>query len=138
MDEQGHLFPTGLTRQQFRQLTDYSHQASQLTTTALQDALDQHLAATATAHAQNPMVNLRLATAIRDVLEHVLTNWDILTAESRTWLAGAILYFAHCDDDEPDFTSPIGFEDDTEVLNACLRLADLEALCLNPEDYDDV
>lgn len=41
-------------------------------------------------------------------------------------------------DDEPDFTSPIGFEDDTEVLNACLRLAQLGALCLHPEDYDDV
>lgn len=54
----------------------------------------------------------------------------------RAWLAGAILYFAQSNDGEPDLTSPIGFEDDTEVLNACLRFAHLEALCLNPEDYD--
>ena len=33
--------------------------------------------------------------------------------------------------------SPIGFEDDNEVLNACLRLAGRDDLCLKPEDYDD-
>lgn len=33
---------------------------------------------------------------------------------------------AQSDDDEPDFTSPIGLEDETQVLNRCLRLVGLE------------
>jgi hypothetical protein len=61
---------------------------------------------------------------------------DSLTPSVRNWLAGAILYFYGCDEDEADFTSPIGFEDDTEILNACLKLAGLEELRLNPEDFD--
>ena len=59
-----------------------------------------------------------------------------LADASQFWLRAAIYYFAH-DDDEPDFSSPIGFEDDAEVLNACLRLAGRDDLCLKPEDYDD-
>jgi uncharacterized membrane protein YkvA (DUF1232 family) len=130
--------PTGLSRQQHQQLDVYVQQAAHLTVVELRQAVAQHLEATAAVHAQNPMVNLRLATAIRDVIEQVLSAWDDLPPAARAWLAGAILYFAKNNDDEPDFTSPIGFEDDAEVLNACLRLAKLGALCLHPEDYDDV
>ena len=130
--------PTGLTRQQKQQLAAYSQQAAHLTTAALRQAMEEHLAIATAVHAHNPLVNLRLATVICDVIEQVLAIWDDLTPETRFWLAGAILYFAKSDDDEPDFTSPIGFEDDAEVLNACLRLAQLDRLCLQPEDYDDV
>ena len=35
------------------------------------------------------------------------------------------------------FAHPVGFEDDTEVLNGCLRLAGPDELCLAPEDYGD-
>ena len=138
MTNQHDYCPTGLTRKQSQQLTVYAQQAAQLTVLALRQAVEHHLAATTAVHAQNPLVNLRLATAIRDVIEQVLSGWEDLTPVARTWLAGAMLYFAKCNDDEPDFTSPIGFEDDAEVLNACLRLAQLDALCLHPEDYDDV
>jgi len=130
--------PTGLTRQQKQQLAAYTQQAGHLRVAALRQAVEEHLATAAAVHAQNPLVNLRLATAIRNVIEQVLAIWDDLTPAARSWLAGAILYFAKSDDDEPDFTSPIGFEDDAEVLNACLRLAQLDRLCLQPEEYDDV
>ncbi len=83
------------------------------------------------------MINLRLATAIVEVIERVVGDWNSLPADARSWLAGAMHYFCKCNDDEPDFSSPIGFEDDTEVLNACLRFAKLNDLCLNVEDYDD-
>jgi uncharacterized membrane protein YkvA (DUF1232 family) len=57
---------------------------------------------------------------------------------AQPWLAGAVHYFTSGSDCEPDFTSPIGFEDDVEVLNACLRLAGLSHLSLKPEEYDEV
>ena len=138
MTDQYHLCPTGLTHQQYQQLAVYTQQAAHLAVPALRQAVAYHLAAVATVHARNPLVNLRLATAIGEVMAQVLCGWEALAPAVRTWLAGAMLYFAQSDDDEPDFTSPIGFEDDVEVLNACLRLAQLEALCLHPEDYDDV
>lgn len=46
-------------------------------------------------------------------------------------------YFATRNDNEPDFQSPLGFEDDAEILNACLKFIDRDDLCLNVEDYDN-
>lgn len=138
MDEQLPLYPTGLTRGQFARLSDYANRASKLTATELQRAAQRHLQDTAQARGQNLLVNLRLARAIGDTIHEVVSGWEALTPGARNWLAGAILYFASTGDEEPDFTSPIGFEDDVEVLNTCLRFARLDHLCLHPEDYDDV
>jgi uncharacterized membrane protein YkvA (DUF1232 family) len=137
LDDQLPLYPDGLTREQFTRLSDYANYASRLTLSELQQAAQGHLQDTARARQQNPLVNLRLATALCDAIHAVGSAWVTLPPGARNWLAGAILYFASSDDEEPDFASPIGFEDDVEVLNACLRFAHLDRLCLNPEDYDD-
>jgi uncharacterized membrane protein YkvA (DUF1232 family) len=98
-----------------------------------------HVVAASEANRRNALVNLRLAQAIANVIEQILSGWDNLESRQIHWLAGAILYFSRSSDvDEPDFGSPIGFEDDAEILNACLRIAGLEHLAINPEDYDDV
>jgi uncharacterized membrane protein YkvA (DUF1232 family) len=89
-------------------------------------------------YARNRMINIRLATAICDTLTQIAARWDTFSAPARSLLAGAAVYFASCNDDEPDFSSPIGFEDDAEILNACLRFASLDDLCLRVEDYDSV
>lgn len=83
------------------------------------------------------MINVRLASAIVSVLELVVSDWDSMQGNARWWMRGAMHYFATSDDDEPDFQSPIGFEDDAEILNACLTFAGRNDLCLNVEDYDD-
>ena len=100
-------------------------------------ALD-HLAGTVEAHKQNALINVRLAKAICERVEAVAATWEDLNPGARFWLGGAIHYFVMSQDDESDHTSPIGFEDDAEVLNACLRLAELPELCLNIQDYDHV
>lgn len=82
------------------------------------------------------MVNVALAEAITAIYANLLSRWPSLSTMATPWLKGAMLYFVETDDDDPDFDSPIGFEDDVEVLNACLRMAGLEELCLNPEDFD--
>jgi uncharacterized membrane protein YkvA (DUF1232 family) len=138
VDPQLSLTPAGLTNNQLDRLTAYAKRASKLALEDLQEVARRHLQDTIAAHQHNPFVNLRLAQALCDTIQQLATNWHTLRPEARFWLSGAILYFAKSDDDEPDFTSPIGFEDDAEVLNACLRLARLDDLCLHPEDYDDV
>jgi hypothetical protein len=132
------LAPIGLTRQQCQRLAEYVEHAAQWPIQQLLAAAQAHLHETFIAHQRNPLVNLRLAEAIWQTIRQVASQWNTLSPEARSWLAGAILYFAKSDDEEPDLTSPIGFEDDAEVLNTCLRLAHCEDLSLNPEDYDDV
>lgn len=97
-----------------------------------------HLERTRAAHAQNRLVNVRMAAGIVHVLETLLRDWDSLTDDHAFWLRGAMHYFSTSLDDEPDFQSPLGFEDDAEILNACLRFAGRSDLCLNAEDFDDV
>lgn len=138
MNEQYNLYPSGLTRFQLNQLSEYTHQAMFLTPAILLDKASSHLQQAVDAHQKKRLVNLRLATAIQDKIKKVLVDWDKLPEVARPWLAAAILYFSSNHDEEPDFASSIGFEDDLEVLNACLRFAQREDLCLNPEDYDDV
>ena len=61
-----------------------------------------------------------------------------LATRQQYWLRGAVGYFVSSNDEEPDFDSPIGIEDDVEILNACLQFAELDSLCLRVEDFDDV
>ena len=137
MSDQLNLYPTGLTRSQFDRLSDLADRASGTSLPELLTAVQQHVAQTNLVYERNRIVNLRLATAIGKAIEQVIGSWDELPAVARNWLGGAFLYFVQSDDDEGDFDSPIGFEDDTEVLNSCLRFAKLDYLCLNVEDYDD-
>ena len=138
MDEQLGFHPSGLMYSQLDRLKNYVDQAAPFTPARLLKEADKHLQEALTAYRNNRLVNIRLAEAIREVIEKIISEWEKLPARSQPWLAGAILYFVRSNDDEPDFTSAIGFEDDAEVLNACLRFAELDDLCLNPEDYDGI
>lgn len=109
MGEVLHLYPAGLTREQLTLLTQYGDNAANLTVSALLEAAQRHLHQTSVAHQRNPLVNLRLATAIYDTIHRVASDWNALAPGARACLAGAILYFAQSNDGEPDFTSPIGF-----------------------------
>ena len=137
MADQLGSFPQGLGRSQLARLTELSDKAANMTPAELLQRTQQHLTRTRAAHDRNRLVNVRLAEAIGQTIEKVTDRWDSLPAGATNWLAGAVVYFSSSDDDEPDFRSPIGFEDDTEVLNSCLRFAKLDELCLNAEDYDD-
>jgi len=138
MGEELELFPMGLRKSQIEQLTSHAEEAASLSITDLIEAARRHLDLTRQACVENPIINVKLATTLFKTIEQLAKRWDGLAPNVRYWLSGAMLYFAKCRDDEPDFTSPIGFEDDTEVLNACLRLGGLDELCISPEDYDDV
>ena len=87
---------------------------------------------------RSSLVNLRLAEALGSACESALNGWADLPVDAQSWLIGAMRYFAQSADAEPDFASAIGFEDDAEILNACLCFAGLKELCVTPEDFDDV
>lgn len=136
MAEQLYLHPTGLTRQQFQRLVTLADLAASGPLPDLLADIQEHLRIAQDAYYENRLVNLRLAEAIHGAIDRVAERWEQIPLNARYWLGGAFRYFAKCHDDEPDFSSPIGFEDDAEVLNACLRFAGLKELCLRVEDFD--
>ncbi len=138
MEKQLQMHPNGLRREQLETLTAYANSGDTLLPEALAKLASQHLSLAKQAHTENRMVNVKLCQALTGSIQGALDQWKTLTAARRYWITGAILYFSKCNDDEPDFQSPIGFEDDAEILNACFRFAGLDRLCVNPEDYDDV
>lgn len=138
VNDQLALYPAGLTRKQFNQLMALTKNSTLCAPDELLAAAERHLQEAIVAHQRNRLINLRLATAIYGTIQTVISNWDELSAETRPWVAAAILYFSHSNDDEPDLLSSIGFEDDAEILNACLKFAQRADLCIAPEDYDDV
>jgi uncharacterized membrane protein YkvA (DUF1232 family) len=129
--------PSNLTRSQFDRLSVCANEAETIPTQDLLAAARQHLDRTRAAHSANRLVNVRLAAAIVGVLEELFSTSSSLGSNQARWLRGAMHYFATSNDDEPDFQSPLGFEDDAEVLNAFLRFIGRNDLCLNSEDYDN-
>jgi hypothetical protein len=136
MADQARLFPKGLPRDQFATLVEHATTAEKMSPQDLSRFVNRHVQETELAFIQNRMVNARLAKAIAEVAERILQDWESFTIDQRYWLGGAIYYFADSRDNEHDFNSPIGFEDDAEVLNVCLAFANRPALCIAVEDYD--
>jgi uncharacterized membrane protein YkvA (DUF1232 family) len=132
------LFPEGLTEKEFSLLTRCSNEVSEFSLTELLKLAEEHLEIVRRAHSKNIFINFKLAKEIFNTFQLVADQWDSNPGHSHPWLKGMIRYFSLSTDLESDLTSPIGFDDDVEIMNACLRLASREDLCLNPEDFDDV
>ena len=131
------FFPEGLSRDTFEALSRHVHESESSTLNQLLGEAMRHVERTRRAYTKNPLINLPLAEAIAGTIKSLVDDWDKVPQHACSWCKGMMRYFVSSDDEEPDFASPIGFDDDAEVLNACLRLAGREDLCVNPEDYDD-
>ncbi len=130
--------PRGLTKKEFDLLTECADEVSETRPEALLKQAGEHLENAREAYAKSVFVNIRLARAIYRNFEKIVDQWEKLPGAARPWLRGAMRYFALSSDLEDDFTSPIGFDDDVDIMNACLKLAGREDLSLDPEDFDDV
>lgn len=135
----GSLFlePTGLTSQVFAQLEQYY---KALTPDSYDECIEKvrlHVEEARKKVSITATVNLPLAEAILNSFELLKEEWEELPPAGRTWLCAAMIYFAEADDaDQHDFFSFLGFEDDAEVLNACLALVGKKSLSVNPADFD--
>ena len=129
--------PDGLTRGEGAELARCIERATPIELPELLRKAEVHVECVARARERRAFVNLALAQAILGAIRAVIADWDRVPASARSSCRGMILYFCEGADEEDDLDSPIGFEDDAEVLNACLRLAGLPELCISTEDYDD-
>ena len=76
------------------------------------------------AAATRDFVDVRTAVRLADELEAMLDRVDELDAEGRSMVWAAIDYFLDESDAEADLTSPLGFDDDAEVVGAAIGLID--------------
>lgn len=99
-------------------LAEYTAEANLADLEAERSAIDAHLARVRAAAEERDFVDLQLAVRIADVLTTLLDEASGYTARERALLGGAVRYFCQHDDVNSDLTSPTGFEDDAEILNA--------------------
>ena len=132
------LFPEGLSQKEFTVLSKCTKEVADHSIDSLLSQAKDHLQKAYLAYKENIFVNYRLAEAIFYRFNTIIKEWESIPQHARPWCRGMMKYFILSSDLESDFTSPIGFDDDVEIMNACLRLAGREDLCLNPEDFDDV
>ena len=88
---------------------------------ALERQLASHLNQIHAAAQDNEFVDLNEARRLHDLLVGMLNNWNDLEPTQRALVSDAIRYFVQTNDEEDDLRSPVGFEDDTEVVEAVLR-----------------
>jgi hypothetical protein len=131
------LFPKGLMNSEFEILMKCCKDADCLSIQDLKSQADLYFDRVKEAHEKNSIVNVKLAGAIVSSIYTVCENWEDISETAKPWCKGMIQYFAKPDDDENDLESPIGFDDDADVLNACLKFANRPDLCVDPEEYDD-
>lgn len=80
---------------------------------------------------ENPIIDLETAEKLANTFKGIEENWDTLSDQAKDYLKASMYYFAISEDDEPDFISFTGFDDDVEVINACLKFAGLEKLLID-------
>ena len=127
--------PLGIPKFQLNEIRSLAENYVDKTTEELIKDIEGHVDLAAAAKKEKDIVNLKLATLIGERLKSAIGHWGELTEEQTYWMCGAIGYFAASDDEEDDFRSPIGFEDDAEIFNACVRFAGHEELVITKEEF---
>jgi uncharacterized membrane protein YkvA (DUF1232 family) len=88
----------------------------------LQAEIGGHLDKVRSALSHNEFLDLGLAKRIASTLNIVLSAYRELSSDhARALVIGAARFFLDADDVWPDLESPVGFDDDAEVLNAVLK-----------------
>lgn len=82
------------------------------------------------ASATKLLLDHELAGKIRGSLIKALHGWDDFATEYHAWIAAAAIYFIQSDDDEHDIDSPVGFDDDVEVVNAVMKFVGRQDLVI--------
>ena len=136
MSEEESFQPENLASELLTSLTRLTNEAKAFSPIECLGQARAHAKQAEALSANNPLINMKLVQALMDSFEQVVRDFENLPNHSKAWLKGAILYFTRTEDGEHDFESVLGFEDDCEVVNACLELAGRDDLKVDPEDYD--
>ena len=123
-------FTESLSAHEMESLLHSYSEAEHLGLDSLIAACRKHVVVARQVAFERSVVNVPLAREICAVYEGLIREWNLLSEEVKPWLKAGMFYFAMSQDDEPDFDSPDGFNDDLLVLNTCLERAGFNERCL--------
>ena len=126
------LFPVGLSEELFDLLLKCAKETKRSLPSALLKDAEDHYQIAKAAYTRNPLIDINTAKAIISCFRAVVTRWNSIPDHAKPYCLGMMRYFVIKDDELKDLSSPIGFDDDVEVVNACLKLACLDELCFDP------
>lgn len=92
----------------------------EVTAEGLRERLHAHLRLVQAAAEENEFVDLSRATELHQQLHRALDYHGELDGTRLGVLTDAIDYLVRVEDDEDDLRSPIGFDDDAEIIEAAL------------------
>ena len=90
--------------------------AGDYTTDELREMVRDHLSLARERASRSPFVDLAKAEAVGAACLALLEERAERTADERAWIAAACLYFVESRDEDEDFESLTGFDDDAEVV----------------------
>lgn len=96
----------------------------------LREIVIQHRRRTDAIAAHDPFVDVEKAREVERSCLALLDAWQTLPPTRRGWVKAACLYFAERDDEDDDFESDSGFDDDAEVVNHVAVLVGLSRLSI--------
>ena len=94
-------------------------------------ACEKHATEAEKAFKENPLVDFETAQKLSLAFAGIKKVWDDLTDEAKICIKAAMYYYALDDDDDPDLTSFMGFDDDVAIANACIKAAGQEDLIID-------
>lgn len=131
------FYPTGLAKNVFLILNECQQDTADVLLAELLVEAQEHVEKAYQARARNGIANVKVAEAILDVFQAVAADWESISPMAQPWCKGMMRYFTSSDDDEDDFNSLIGFDDDVEVVNSCLTFGGREDLCIHLGKVDE-
>ncbi|MFJ7364037.1 hypothetical protein ACIQWQ_07885 [Peribacillus frigoritolerans] len=90
--------------------------------TILRQNVENHINKIMEETSHNEFINVKLAKKIKDICLILIDGYDKGTTDEQKYINAAVNYFIATDDEEKDLFSPLGFDDDVEILNECLKL----------------
>jgi hypothetical protein len=70
---------------------------------------------------QNEFIDIASAEKLAETSHFLISQFDNFTEEQKSLAVASIYYFVETDDEEHDFDSILGFDDDIEVMNRVLN-----------------
>jgi hypothetical protein len=119
-----------LSAKYYETLTQIMRMSDKYEVTHLFEACTKHADYALEKFKENPIIDFEAAEKMAAAIKELEKRWDNLGETEQRNFKAAMYYFAISEDDEPDFTSFTGFDDDVAVLNACFIYAEMDEMVI--------
>jgi len=91
----------------------------------LSKLVDEYVELAKQSLSSNEFIDIKSAEKLAEISHYLISQFDSFNKEQKSLAVASIYYFVESDDNEHDFDSMFGFEDDIEVMNRILDKLEL-------------